>query len=705
LKQPAFNKLVIAEKPSVAKSIAAVLGATERRDGNLTGNGYIVSWCFGHLVELAPPTAYGEQYKRWSLDTLPILPKQWQYTAQEDKGKQLEILRALMNSSGVDSIVCATDAGREGELIFRLTYNYCKCTKPVKRLWISSMEDAAIRDGFAKLRDSADYDALYRSALCRAQADFIVGINATRLFSCLYRGSTLNVGRVQSPTLAMIVARDAAISAFTPVPFYTPEIDCGSFKAVGERLENSAAAEAVRSDCDGKDCLALSVEKQERTIAPPKLYDLTTLQREANRLFGFTAQQTLDCAQALYEKKLLSYPRTDSRYLTSDMKDTAGTIATWLMLHLPYTGDRTFAPDIDRVINDSGVSDHHALIPTAEYAKADLEQLPSAERDLLNLVALRLLCAVAPPHTFETVTALFDCNNHNFTAKGKTVLRDGWKAFDTSFREALKNKQDSEESGEDDKALPEISEGQLFSAVKASVREGRTTAPRPYTEDTLLAAMENAGAEEMPLTERKGLGTPATRAGVIEKLVKSGFVERSKRQLHATQKGVNLIAVLPETIISPLLTAEWETKLKQVERGELSADEFMIGIDALTKGLVADHSAPLPEYVNLFAAPPKGAVTGKCPRCGADVTENSKGFFCSSRACKFALWKDSRFWAAKGKTLSKTIAAALLKEGRVSFSDLKSQRTGKTYSATVVLVDTENKTDYKLEFEKGEIKK
>ncbi|MDL2234672.1 DNA topoisomerase 3 [Christensenellaceae bacterium OttesenSCG-928-L17] len=693
-------KLVLAEKPSVSKSLAAVLGANERGDGCFHGNDYIVSWCYGHLVELARPAAYGDQYKRWTYDTLPILPDVWQYTPSDGRKKQLNTLRTLMQRDDVKTIINACDAGREGELIFRLVYQYCGCKKPVERLWISSMEDAAIRDGFEKLRDGAAYNDLYHAALCRAQADWVTGINATRLFSILYE-STLNVGRVQSPTLAMIVSREAAVQGFTPEPFYTPIIEMDGFVASGDKLQTLVEAENIRAACDGGSATVLSVEKKEKTEAPPMLYDLTTLQRDANRLLGYTAQQTLDYTQALYEKKLATYPRTDSRYITGDMAAGLPALVSLTAMRLLFA--RVPMPvDPSLVVNDAKVSDHHAILPTGNVRGLDWDALPTGERNILTMLIVRLGCAVGEAHTFEVTEAVLECGGYRFTAKGKTILHDGWKALDAAFRTALKNKNANSdaEDAQEDGALPELSEGQVFSPVAASVREGKTSPPKRYTEDTLLAAMESAGADEAPTdAERKGLGTPATRAGIIEKLARTGFIERKKKLLIPTNKGMNLIAVLPEEIKSPLLTAEWEQKLKQVERGELTGAAFMEGIAALIQGIVAAHAAPLPQFASLFAGRPQGDTVGKCPRCGADITEHAKGFFCSSRACRFALWKDSRFWQAKGKTLDKTIAAALLSEGRVFFSVLKSKRTGKKYAAAVVLEDDGNKVHFKLDFE------
>ena len=698
------HKLVLCEKPSQAQAIAAVLGAKERKDGCIVGGGWIVSWCVGHLVELASAAAYDERFSKWVYDDLPILPDSWKFVVSGGKKKQLDILRKLMNDKDTGAIICATDAGREGQLIFQLVYNYCKCRKPVQRLWISSMEDSAIRAGFEKLRPGSDYDNLYRAALCRSQADWLVGINATRTFSTIY-GSTLNVGRVQTPTLALITRREEAIAAFVEEAFYTPQINTAAFTASGERVALAGDAESIRTACDGKTAVIKSVERQEKTTTPPKLYDLTTLQRESNQLYGFTAQQTLDYTQALYEKKLCTYPRTDSRFLTSDMAPGLPVLVKSVATVFRYGGDDP-ACDAMQVINDSKVSDHHGIIPTQGIARADLSALPSGERDVLSLIAVRLLCAVGEAHLKSTVSVVLDCEGHNFTAKGKTVLHNGWRSIDEAFRSVLKNKPE-EDSAEED-ALPELAEGDTFDSVTASVKEGRTSPPKRYTEDSLLSAMETAGAEDAPDdAERRGLGTPATRAGVIEKLVKSGFIARKIKQLHPTEKGSNLIKVLPDMLKSAKLTAEWEHRLGEIEQGKLSDSEFMDGIAHMTRSLVSEHSQPIEEYRTLFvrAAPENNSVTkgdgniGGCPRCTSSVIEKHKGFFCSNSACTFALWKDNRFFSAKKKTITKTIAAALLKEGRIFMPRLYSSKTGKTYDATIVMEDTGDKyVNFKLDF-------
>ena len=693
-------KLVIAEKPSVAMSLAAVLGATERKDGYLEGSGYLVSWCVGHLLELAQPEAYKEQYAKWRYEDLPILPENWKYEVPKDKKTQLALLCRLMKDKRVDSVVCATDAGREGELIFRLVYEYAGCKKPMERLWISSMEDAAIREGFDHLRPGSDYDKLYDAAVCRAGADWLIGINATRLFSVLY-GVTLNVGRVMSPTLALLVQRESDIESFISKPFYVPEITCGGFTASGEKMTERSEAEKIRMDCDHNSAFVRSVEKQVKTIQPPRLYDLTTLQRECNRIYGYTAQQTLDYVQSLYEKKLATYPRTDSQYLTKDMQATAASLILWLRDNMPFGKGCAGEPDIDRVTDDSKVTDHHAIIPTVEIAQTDLTELPSGERDVLTLLAVRLLCATTQANRFEAVTAMLDCQRYTFTAKGKTILQSGWKEVERIHRMSIRQSE-TEHRENEDAALPVLKEGQTFETVSASLREGKTSSPKHYTEDTLLSAMETASAEDMPEdAERKGLGTPATRAATLEKLVSAGFVQRKKKQLIPTEKGRNLIAVLPDNIKSPILTAEWESMLKQVEHGELSATSFMDQIADMSRTLVKEHTAPEKCFADLFPSSRETAheAVGVCPRCGAPVYEGKKGFFCNNRECCFALWKDNRFFSSKKKSITKSVAAALLKEGRISMSGLYSEKTGKTYDAEVILDDTGGKyVNFKLEF-------
>jgi DNA topoisomerase-3 len=702
-----MNQLIICEKPSVARSIADVLGAHQKREGYIEGNGHLVTYCFGHLLELAAPDAYDEKYRKWNYADLPIAPQKWLHVPAKDKAAQLKILMELLNRADVERVVNGCDAGREGELIFRNVYEYAKSKLPVKRLWISSMEEKAIRAGFDSLKDGAEYDGLYAAASCRERADWAVGYSCTRLFSILY-GKTLSVGRVQSPTLAMLVKREADIAAFTPEPFYTPVIDCG-VAASGERLKDKAAAETIRAACDGHSAVVADVKRRQKTAAPPKIYDLTTLQREANRIFGYTAQQTLDCAQSLYEKALISYPRTDSRYLTGDMESGLPSLVNLAAMTLPFV---RVPLDVNAaaVIDDARVSDHHAIIPTPGARKT--ESLPSGERDILNMIVLRLICATSLPHVYEETEATLECGGHSFTAKGRTVIEDGWKAYEAAFRALLKNKPDDESGNEDedegndgDAELPELSKGLTFESVAVSIKEGFTSPPKQHTEDTLLAAMENAGADDMPDdAERKGLGTPATRAAILEALVKRGYAGRVRKNLVSTDKGKNLIAVLPDSLTSAKLTAEWEQKLLQVQRNELGGKAFMDGIAAFTESIVLSNAAPKLEFAGLFPDARKSAAPalGKCPRCGSDVREGKQGYFCDSRTCGFKLWKSGKFWTAKRCALTPEIVTALLTAGRVKISGLYSEKTGKTYGATVILKDAGGKfVDYEMEFAQG----
>ena len=684
-------QLVIAEKPSVARSIATVIGADEKQTGYWQGGGYLVSWCIGHLVSFAEAGQYDEKYCKWRYEDLPILPQPWQFIVPDEKKPQFEIVRALLNRSDVDSVTAATDAGREGELIFRFVYQMAGCTKPVKRLWISSMEDAAIREGFANLYPDSDYDALYRSALCRAKADWLVGINATRLFSVLYH-KTLTVGRVQTPTLKMLVDRDAKILRFQKEKYYTVGIQSGSLKADSGHIASMDEANTLRKACAGASAICSSVKREKKTEQPPKLYDLTTLQREANRLFGFTAKQTLDYAQQLYEKKLLTYPRTDSQYLTEDMGQTAQHLVSDLLGLLPFAQGLDLPPKVGRILNSKKVSDHHAIIPTSEFVKQGFTGLAESECKLMNLVCSKLLCAIAAPHEYETVTAVFSCAGNEFTAKGKTVLVPGWKEIDQRFRSTLKA--DTEE--EVLNALPELAEGQNFS-VTTDILEHFTSPPKAYTEDTLLSAMERAGAEDMPEeAERKGLGTPATRAAILEKLVQMGFVQRKGKQLVPTKDGINLAVVLPESLTSPALTAEWENRLTEIAKGKADPDEFMAKIEAQVRQLVKTYSCISADKQNLFQS--ERVIIGKCPRCGENVYEGKKNFYCGNRGCQFVMWKNDRFFEQRKKAFTPKIAAALLKNGKAKIKGLYSEKTGKTYDATVLLADTGGKyVNYRVE--------
>jgi len=687
-------KLVVAEKPSVAMSYAKVLGATSRKDGYLEGNSYLVSWCVGHLVELAPPNVYDAKYVKWSIADLPILPQKWQYLVSASTKKQFGILQKLMHRPDVDSVICATDAGREGELIFRLVYQQAGCKKPFSRLWLSSMEETAIREGFQKLKPSTEYDVLYNAALCRERADWMVGINASRLFSCLYN-QPLAVGRVMTPVLAMTVVREAAIAAFVPEKFYTVALtlaDGGT--ASSKRFAQKADAELLLSKCRKEGRVTVQkMERKEKSESPPQLYDLTALQRDANRLLGFTAQQTLDYAQSLYEKRLITYPRTDSRFLTEDMAASLPGLVT-------DTG-RAFAVEkpipihVQQVINGSKVTDHHALLPTKSMANADLAALPAGEWNVLRLIAARLLCAVGEPHRYAETTLTTICAEEEFSAKGKVVLSDGWKAMERKMLGELLGKQ------KEPVVLPDVQEQSQCSVAGAELKEGQTSPPKHFTEDTLLSAMQAAGTDSMPEgVERQGIGTPATRAATIEKLVQKGFLERKgtkkTKVLLPTDKGKALITVIPEEIQSPEMTADWETKLLQIERGEMEPETFMTEIKEMISSLVMTTEAA--KGANALM---KNKIIGICPNCGKPVVEREKGWFCENRECRFVLWKDNAFLKRLGKRMDAHVADKLLRDGRVRLKDCKSAK-GKTYNATVLLsCEADGRSKFSLEFEGG----
>ena len=686
--------LVVAEKPSVGAAYAKVLGATNRQDGYWEGNGYLVSWCVGHLVELAPPNVYDAKYVKWSIADLPILPEKWQYLVSTSTKKQFGILQKVMNRPDVDSIVCATDAGREGELIFRLVYQQAGCKKPFSRLWLSSMEENAIREGFAHLKPSTEYDALYNAALCRERADWMVGINASRLFSCLY-GQPLAVGRVMTPVLAMTVVREAAIAAFVPEKFYTVALtlaDGGS--ASSKRFAQKMDAERLLSKCRKEERVTVQkMKRKEKYESPPPLYDLTALQRDANRLLGFTAQQTLDYAQSLYEKRLITYPRTDSRFLTEDMAASIPGLVT--DTGKVFAVEKTLPIHVRQVINGSKVTDHHALLPTKSMANADLAALPVGERNVLRLIAARLLCAVGEPHRYAETTLTTECAGEEFTAKGKVVLSEGWKAMERKMLGELLGKQKEQAT------LPDVQEQSQCSIVVAELKEGQTTPPKHFTEDTLLHAMETASADSMPEgVERQGIGTPATRAATIEKLVQKGFLERKGNKktkvLLPTDKGKALVTVMPEEIQSPEMTADWETKLLQIERGEMEPETFMTEIKEMISSLVTTTEAA--KGANALM---KSKIIGVCPNCGKPVVEREKGWFCENRECRFVLWKDNAFLKRLGKRMDAHVADKLLRDGRVRLKDCKSAK-GKTYNAIVLLsCETDGRSKFSLEFEGG----
>ena len=677
LKEEIKMQLVIAEKPSVAKSIADVLGALDRQNGYFEGGGYLVSWCVGHLIELAEPESYGDQWKKWTYESLPVNPEHWQYEIKEDTKEQYDVLYGLLHDSRVDEVVCATDAGREGELIFRLVYNMASCKKPMKRLWISSMEESAIREGFENLKPGSDYDHLYHSALCRQEADWLVGINGTRLFTVLYGGKVLKVGRVQTPTLAMLVERESKIMNFKKEQYFMAHILCGGVDAAAERIDSKTEAEKIAGACRNGQALVKSVAKEEKTVAPPKLYDLTTLQRDANRLFGFTAKQTLEYTQSLYEKKLCTYPRTDSQYLSDDMEQTAGNVIEAIFGSILFEENMMFNPDIKRVLNSKKVTDHHAIIPTMEIAKADIAALPETERKILSLVANRLLCATGEKHLYETVKAELSCGGYTFAASGKSVLKNGWKDFEDAFKRSFKTMEDKEQ---EDKKLPELSEGQTFDGVQTKISEHYTTPPKHFTEDSLLSAMERAGNEDMSDdVERKGLGTPATRADIIEKLVKDGFVKRGKKQMIPTEDGMKLITVLPDVVKSPKLTADWENALTLVAKGEMEREDFMADIETMVSDLIHTYHEVSDEQKKMFAQEQK--VLGKCPNCGGEVVKGKYGAFCKNK-CGMNV---SRIM---GVSLSDEQVESLLAGKKTLLKGLTS-KAGKKYDAYIIPSGTE----------------
>lgn len=687
-------QLIICEKPSVGMTISSALGIETKKDGYMESEDFLVSWCIGHLAELSEPSCYGKCYEKWSLEALPILPETWQLTVSKDKEKQFSILKALLFRKDVTEVINSCDAGREGELIFRFVMEKTGCKKPVKRLWISSMEESAIRKGFENLKDGADYDSLYKSALCRAKADWLVGINATRLFSLLYN-HTLNVGRVQSPTLKMLVDRSEAIMSFKKEKYYHVCLALGDAEAVSEKFSDKETAEKIATSCKGKTAVCTSITSEKKEALPPKLFDLTALQKEANRIFGYTAKQTLDLAQSLYEKKLLTYPRTDSNYLTDDMKETAEAVIFVLLSKFSFMQGIKLVPEITRLLNSKKVSDHHAVIPTMEFQKTELSLLPESERNILFLAGARLLMASAASHIYETVTAVFNCDDHTFTAKGKTVLSSGWKEIEALFLMSLKEKPDKE----NEKELPAFCDGESFDSFPIKVTEHDTLPPKAYTESTLLSSMERAGNKETTEdAERKGLGTPATRAAIIEKIIKAGFVTRKGKQLIPTKDGMNLISVLPETLTSPLLTAEWENELSRIAKGETDADSFMEKIEALTKDFVEKADA---EKVKAELFKQEKTVIGLCPRCQSPVYEGKKNYYCSNRDCRFSMWKNDRFFEDRKIVFTPKIASTLLKDKKVKVKNIYSHKTDKTYDGNVVLCDTKDKyVNYRIEIER-----
>ena len=682
-------ELIIAEKPSVGRTIAAALGVNQTKEGFLQGDEMIVTWCIGHLVELALPEDYKKEFGRWRYQDLPIIPDQWKYIVSRESQKQFNIVRSLMNDERITGIVCATDAGREGELIFRLVYEQSGCKKPVRRLWISSMEKSAILEGFKNLKSMSAYDNLYRAALCRAQADWLIGMNATRLYSLLY-GSTLHIGRVMTPTLAMLAEREQRIDHFETEPFYVVKLDLGKgLTAHSERIRDQNTAKALADVCSRSSAIVKQVEHRQKTENPPLLYDLTTLQRDANRIFGFTAQQTLEYAQGLYEKQLITYPRTDSRFLTHDMKPKLPELASRIIGTLPFAAGLDIACSTDQVIDDRKVSDHHAIIPTDSMPgrMQTVNALPTGMKDLLVLVCTRLLCAMDLPFSSDETQAVLECAGSSFRLKGKTVTQMGWQRIWQAFRGSAGGRI-VEEPSEHVRMLPDdIKEGLEYPFVKAELEEGRTTPPAHHTEDTLLHAMEKAGAEDMPEdAAHKGIGTPATRAAILEKLLETKLVERvgdkRKKVLIPTAKGRALASVLPEKLCSARLTAEWEQRLKQIEHGEEQAAQFMDDIAAYVRELIKDTSRAK-NAEELF--PPMRQKICSCPRCGAAITDRPKGFMCENRVCGFVIWKSGGILTNAEHPLTAGEVKTLIEKGSVHKKGLVSAKSHIRYEATLHL--------------------
>lgn len=676
---------MIAEKPSVALAIASALGVNEKKRSSYEGSGYIISWCVGHLIELAMPESYNTSYQRWNKSDLPIVPQQWKYEVRASAKEQYSVLHKLLQRTDVDEVICATDAGREGELIFRLVYHHSQCQKTVKRLWISSLEEETIRKGFSELKDGKEYDNLYYAALCRAQADWLVGINATRLFSVLY-GHTLNVGRVVTPTLSMIVEKQEEVARFVSQPFYTVEIETDNGMLVrSDRYHRKSEAEEVAERCKGNELIVSSCVSIGHAEKAPNLYDLTTLQKEANAFFGFTAQQTLDAAQMLYEKKLITYPRTDSRFVTDDMETLIEPLVQSVHNVVPELQNMEVSITAKQVVDSSKVSDHHAILPTNVVTEVDFANLSKAETELLQLIIMHTLCSVGDAHLYDTTEAIMTCNDTSFSAKGKTIVRSGWRDILTSFKNSL-GKSNTQDDEDDNKPIPEIDRGEILHCKTVIVKEGKTEAPKLYTEASLLSAMEKAGT--IKTGDRKGLGTPATRAGIIEKLISTGLVERvkhAKREyLKPTKKGISLIAVMPQIIRSPDLTAEWEYRLKRIEYGEVKPDVFMRDITRFVSEMVSSVER-VSNANDLF--PSRYESIGECPRCGEAVLDKSSGYFCSNQQCRFGVWKDNRYFAKKNKNLTADMMRAFLKNGRLFCSDILSEKTGKRFSATIVMDD------------------
>lgn len=695
--------LVIGEKPSVAQALAKILKAEKKEDGYLVGEDCLVSWCFGHLAEYAPPETYDERYGKWDFNDLPIIPEKWELSVAKDKKGQLSVLTKLLNRRDMTHVVNACDAGREGELIFKRVYDLSGSTLPVKRLWISSMEEGAIREGFANLKDGSAYENLCEAAVCRAKADWLIGMNATRAFTTKYY-KRLTVGRVQTPTLAMLAERQEAIDGFAKEAYYKVAVHGNGICAVSENIKEETDGISIVEQCQGKPAVISSIEKSRKKSKPPKLYDLTTLQREANRIFGYTAQETLRELQALYEAKLVTYPRTDSKYITADMEQTAMELLELLPGMLPFLQAGPAGGDVGRIIDNDKVSDHHALLPTKEAVNKDLGKLPEKQRHIFYLVGQRLAQAVSEECIYEETALSLRCEGHTFFAKGKTLVQPGYKGMEERFRRYVQKEKPAgrEKAGEGDAAedvapLPDgLCEGMEIPKVTAQSSRHFTSPPKAYTEDTLLAAMERAGSQAFEEdTEKKGLGTPATRASIIEKLVSSGYAKRSGKQILPTADGKELIAVLPDYIKSATMTAEWENKLLLMEKGQMDGGAFLRGITGLVEQTLEECSAIAEDEQYRFHT---RESVGICPVCGNPVYEGKKNFYCGSRECSFSLWKENRYLAGMRKSIDQKMAVDLLEKGRTYVKDLYSQKKGSTFAADLLMKVEDGRASFSLEF-------
>ena len=689
--------LVIAEKPSVAQSYAKNLSAYKKQDGYMEGENCLVSWCLGHLAEYARPEEYDERYAKWQFDDLPIIPEKWKLQVSADKKKQFSVLKDLMNREDIEYLVNGCDAGREGELIFQRVYDLSGCRKPVRRLWISSMEDEAIRNGFHEMKDAGFYSNLCMAAVCRAQADWLIGMNGTRAYTTKYY-KKLVVGRVQTPTLAMLTERQDRIEHFQKETFYRVELTDGKLVAVSENITNKADAELLAALCDGSEAIITELKREQKKVSPPKLYDLTSLQREANRYFGFTAKKTLDLLQELYEEKLVTYPRTDSRFVTEDMIGTVEELAGKMPLMLPFVEYGQLGHNIKRVVNNAKVSDHHAILPTKEAVEKGIMDLPVDKKNLMILIGQQVLQAVGEDYLYEQTDVTVNCQKNEFTARGKTAVQMGFKDVEKAFRSHCV-KTEKEDS---DRQL-EIPYGyqkgmQLFS-VKAETSIHYTSPPKSFNEDTLLAAMETAGNKEFDEnTEKKGLGTPATRASTIEKLVASGYAQRKGKQIIPTAEGRELIRVMPENLKSAGLTAEWENRLLLMERGELNGEQFMDDIVAMLEEILNGCRKIPEEERNRFQTAKE--LIGKCPVCGSDIFEGKRNFYCSNRQCDFALWKDNRFLEGMEKKLDKKMAKELLDKACTHIKGLYSKKKDSKFDADLLMTLENGKPKFHLEFPK-----